>query len=216
SSETERSNSSNQVRLDSFRSKLFDSTLFRLGSANSLDAWKAVGGAKIAVVADSEPVSDALPNSLALTVPSGASGPVGVANEGFWGIKVSASSQYNASFFYRFPEASELSGDATVSLQSIDGETLGSATIKLSGSQTTWTQVFATFTPRTNAQNTNNTFVVAVDGGAAAGQTIHFALFSLFPPTFNNRPNGMRTDIADVLAEMGPKVWRFPGGNNLV
>lgn len=189
--------------------------LVQPGSASSLDAWKAVGGAEIAVVADSEPVSNALPNSLALTVPGGASGPVGVANEGFWGIKVSASSQYNASFFYRFPEASEFSGDATVSLQSIDGKTLGRATIKLSGSQTTWKQVFATFTPKTDAQNTNNTFAVAVDGEAAAGQTIHFALFSLFPPTFNDRPNGMRIDIAEALAEMGPKVWRFPGGNNL-
>ncbi|KAK7034673.1 hypothetical protein VNI00_012315 [Paramarasmius palmivorus] len=195
------------------------------GTSASLAAWQAVNGAEITVVADSNPVSDALPNSLALTVPDGASGSVGVANEGFWGIKVSASSQYNASFFYRFPEASDFSGDATVSLQSLEGETLGSATIELSGSQTTWTQVFATFTPESDAANTNNTFVVSVDGAAAAGQTIHFALFSLFPPTFNNRPNGMRADIAEAgvfllwaltaLAEMGPKVWRFPGGNNL-
>ncbi|KAF7797072.1 hypothetical protein EIP86_008264 [Pleurotus ostreatoroseus] len=40
-------------------------------------------------------------------------------------------------------------------------------------------------------------------------------MFSLFPPTFKNRPNGMRVDIAETLVEMGPKFFRFPGGNNL-
>jgi hypothetical protein len=39
---------------------------------------------------------------------------------------------------------------------------------------------------------------VTVDGASASGQTIFFSLFSLFPPTFKNRPNGMRMDIATV------------------
>lgn len=61
----------------------------------------------------------------------------------------------------------------------------------------------------------NNRFVVTLDGAAASGQTINFGMFSLFPPTFNNHPNGLRQDIASALAEMGPSFWRFPGGNNL-
>ena len=42
-----------------------------------------------------------------------------------------------------------------------------------------------------------------------------FALdvISLFPEkTFKNRPNGLRTDLAQLLADMKPKFIRFPGG----
>ncbi len=36
---------------------------------------------------------------------------------------------------------------------------------------------------------------------------------SLFPQkTFNNRPNGMRADLAQALKELKPGVFRFPGG----
>lgn len=40
--------------------------------------------------------------------------------------------------------------------------------------------------------------MVTFDGGHAAGETIHFAMFSLFPPTFKNRANGMRIDLSTV------------------
>ena len=52
--------------------------------------------------------------------------------------------------------------------------------------------------PTKTASNTNNVFTVTLDGAAASGQTVNFALLSLFPPTFKNRPNGMRIDIAEV------------------
>lgn len=35
---------------------------------------------------------------------------------------------------------------------------------------------------------------------------------SLFPPTFKNRENGMRPDLAQMLADMSPRFMRFPGG----
>lgn len=53
--------------------------------------------------------------------------------------------------------------------------------------------------PEASASNTNNSFFVAVDAAEAAGEIIHFALLSLFPPTFKGRPNGMRIDIAEVM-----------------
>ena len=40
-------------------------------------------------------------------------------------------------------------------------------------------------------------------------------MVSLFPPTFNNRPNGNRRDIMQLLADMKPAFLRFPGGNYL-
>jgi alpha-N-arabinofuranosidase len=38
---------------------------------------------------------------------------------------------------------------------------------------------------------------------------------SLFPPTYKNRPNGLRPDIMQLLADMKPSFLRFPGGNYL-
>jgi alpha-N-arabinofuranosidase len=40
-------------------------------------------------------------------------------------------------------------------------------------------------------------------------------MVSLFPPTFNNRPNGNRRDIMQLLADFKPAFLRFPGGNYL-
>ena len=52
--------------------------------------------------------------------------------------------------------------------------------------------------PSRSASDTANSFQVTLEG--AAGQTAHFALLSLFPPTFKDRENGMRIDIAEVCS----------------
>src|SRR5439155_8261306 len=38
---------------------------------------------------------------------------------------------------------------------------------------------------------------------------------SLFPPTYNDRPNGNRIDLMQKLAELHPAFLRCPGGNYL-
>ncbi len=58
---------------------------FLVGTPSALQAWSAVNGAKISVVNSTSPVSSALPNSLEVTIPSTASGSVGVANSGYFG-----------------------------------------------------------------------------------------------------------------------------------
>ncbi|KAI9063568.1 glycoside hydrolase family 51 protein [Trametes sanguinea] len=185
-------------------------------TAAALNAWHPINNAKLTVIADSNPVSNALPNSLQFSVPTGSSGSVGFSNEGFWGIKVDSSWTYNASFFFRFPTSSSFSGALTVGLQTNSGKVLAQSSTQIHGSTTKWTQVSVPLRPTASASDVNNNFFVTIDGAAAAGQTINFAMFSLFPPTFKNRPNGMRVDIAETLAEMGPAFFRFPGGNNLV
>ena len=43
--------------------------------------------------------------------------------------------------------------------------------------------------------------------------TVDLEHISLFPQkTFNNRPNGMRADLAQALKDLKPVVFRFPGG----
>jgi alpha-L-arabinofuranosidase len=138
---------------------------------------------------------------------------------------VTAGSKYTASFYYRFPVASSFRGNAVIGLQTTSGQLLASTTASLSGAQTSWQQVTVQLQPQTSSSSTSNLFVISLDG--ASGQTINFAMLSLFPPTFNNRPNGMRVDIANVricftscssyakivqaLAEMKPSFFRLPG-----
>jgi alpha-N-arabinofuranosidase len=45
--------------------------------------------------------------------------------------------------------------------------------------------------------------------------SVWFSQVSLFPPTFNNRANGNRPDLMQLLADMHPAFLRFPGGNYL-
>jgi alpha-L-arabinofuranosidase len=44
---------------------------------------------------------------------------------------------------------------------------------------------------------------------------VWFSMASLFPPTFDNRPNGNRRDIMQLLGDMHPAFLRLPGGNYL-
>ncbi|KAK0196649.1 arabinofuranosidase [Armillaria mellea] len=185
------------------------------GTTAALNAWQAINGASLVVIADPQPVSSALPNALQVSIPAGLTGAVGFGNTGYFGIKLTQGSLYTASFFYRFPSASSFRGNINVGLQTTTGQVLASSSIFVSGSHTSWTQVNARLRPSTTPTSTANIFTVTVDGAAASGQTINFAMFSLFPPTFKNRLNGMRVDIANALQDLGPSFFRFPGGNNL-
>ncbi|PBK78654.1 alfa-L-arabinofuranosidase precursor [Armillaria solidipes] len=195
--------------------ELLQNRAFQQVTPAALNAWQAINGASLAVIADTQPVSSALPNALHVTIPAGLTGAVGFGNTGYFGIKVTQGSVYTASFFYRFPTASSFRGNINVGLQTTSGQVLASSLISVSGSQTSWTQVNARLRPSTTPASTANIFTVTVDGTAASGQTINFAMFSLVPPTFKNRPNGMRVDIANALQDLGPSFFRFPGGNNL-
>lgn len=82
---------------------------------------------------------------------------------------------------------------------SSSGKVLASSSINAQAkTATTWKQFSAQLKPTASATDTNSTFQVTLDGKKAAGDTAFFAMFSLFPPTFKNRPNGIRVDLAEV------------------
>ena len=84
------SNKSRQVSPSGLKtSKQFSCLGLALGEASALDPWVAVGDATLEVIADTTPVSSALPNSLQVTIPSDASGAVGASNTGYWGAHTS-------------------------------------------------------------------------------------------------------------------------------
>ncbi|KAJ7605069.1 glycoside hydrolase [Mycena polygramma] len=180
------------------------------GTQNALTAWQPFNGARLSVTAKTGGVSPSLPNSLEVQVPKVVSGPIGFENTGYWGIKVQSDWTYQGSFYAK---AAAFSGSITVSLKSTRGTVF--ATKAVTGIGKNWKKFTFEFQPSVSADTDDNVFSVVVDGKAAAGQTIYFGMFSLFPPTFRGRENGMRIDLAEALAATQPSVWRFPGGNNL-
>ncbi|PBK98467.1 hypothetical protein ARMGADRAFT_1026461 [Armillaria gallica] len=55
------------------------------GTSAALKAWYSVNSALLTVVAETEPVSSALPNALNVTIASDATGLVGFGNTGYFG-----------------------------------------------------------------------------------------------------------------------------------
>jgi alpha-L-arabinofuranosidase len=180
-----------------------------------LQSWRPFNGVSLSVTSKTAGVSKALPNSLQVQVsPRVFSGDVGFENTGFWGIKVQAGWTYNASFYVK--SSSSFHSSITASLvSSTTGQVFASHVIPASSVSTSWKKVSFTLSPTVSAQDISNTFRITLNGADAKGATLFFGLFSLFPPTFLGRPNGMRIDLAQALAGTNPGVWRFPGGNNL-
>lgn len=93
--------------------------------------------------------------------------------------------------------------------------TYGSLSIPAQSSSNNWTEYTYTLTPNAAAPNSNNSLVVTFDASGVSGGSLDFNLISLFPPTYNNRPNGNRIDLMEALIELNPSFFRLPGGNNL-
>ncbi|CAK5280796.1 unnamed protein product [Mycena citricolor] len=180
------------------------------GTQNALTAWQPFNGARLAVTAKTSGVSAALPHSLEVQIPKTVAGPIGFENTGYWGIKVQSGWTYTGSFYAKAPA---FAGPITVSLKSAAGTVFASTT--LTDVTPAWKKFTFELQPAASAPTDENVFSVVVDGKSAAGHTVYFGLFSLFPPTFRGRPNGMRVDLAEALAATRPSVWRFPGGNNI-
>ncbi len=182
----------------------------RTFKANATNAvfWNAVGDAAISLDPN-QPLNDSLNVSLKLDLkPASKSSPEGVANGGYWGIPVKPNTTYAVSFYAR--AASGFSGALTVSLQGTNGKMIfASAEIpSLTGD---WRKYEAKLTTGKVAPSKDNQFAITTTSPG----TIWLQQVSLFPPTYNNRANGNRPDIMQLLADMQPKFLRLPGGNYL-
>lgn len=133
-------------------------------------------------------------------------GTVGVANEGYWGINVVKDRTYDLTFFAKsgLPTGASL----TAKLQSPDGaKTYASLKFpKLDGG---WRK----YCGKLVANGTDPKGRLAIEITADASGSIMLDVVSLFPPTWKNRPNGVRPDIAEMIAKMKPGIIRLPGGS---
>lgn len=180
------------------------------GSTPTTEFWSTVGdGASINLDTEA-PFNEVNKNSLRLDISSSASDRAGIANEGWWGIRVQPGEKYQASFYAK---SSNYSGLLNVTLESSSGEVLASTSVK--GLSDEFQKFEVTLSPSVSETSIDNKFVVSVDGASAQGASIYFQLFTLFGETYKNRENGLRKDLAEALEGMNPSFFRFPGGNNL-
>lgn len=125
-----------------------------------------------------------------------------ISNGGFWGIKAVQGRTYRLSFWAK----GKLKGSMTATLGSRDGSR-SYAEAKLDQPVTgKWAKYTATLT--SDANDPKACLFINLDGKG----TVCFDVVSLFPPTFNNRENGMRPDLASMLKALHPRFFRFPGG----
>lgn len=126
-----------------------------------------------------------------------------IINKGFWGINAVQGREYKLSFWAK----GSYKGNLKARLTDASGKKVYAETAvakgKLNGK---WTKYTATL--KADANDPKAQFSFVADGKG----TIALDVVSLFPPTFKNRKNGCRPDLAQMLYNMHPKFMRFPGG----
>lgn len=184
---------------------------------NSLSFWtleKRGGGQGKWAVEYARPLHSNNPHYIALEVSNAADG-VGLANSGFDGIPLKAGETYDVSFFARqlymnrrWPPGNAIEGKpmpVTVRLESEGGDVLCEASLQVTGRD--WKRRTAALIPERDAGAARLVLLAKANGGIALDE------ISLFPrKTFRGRPNGMRADLAQAIANLRPKFMRFPGG----
>lgn len=159
-----------------------------------------VNGANFSIEFLDTPLSEALPASLRVSAGSNSTGKIGFKNEGYWGIAVSQQ-KYTGSFWVK----GAYNGSFTASLQSnLTDEVFGSVEVASKSVEDEWTEHEFEIVPESDAPSSNNTFSVTFDVDSVKSGALDFNLISLFPPTYKDRKNGLRVDIAQALADLNP------------
>ncbi len=131
----------------------------------------------------------------------------GAANEGYWGIPVRPSTKYRLSFWAK----ADAPGAVGASIESPDGSKVF-ARADVPSVSGNWKKYEATLVTPADGTTTKDARLVLRTG---ADRNTWLSLVSLFPPTYNDRPNGNRPDLMQLLVDMHPAFLRFPGGNYL-
>ena len=167
---------------------------------NSYKAWKLQGDKTAFTIETADPIHENNPHYAVLTVErTGAA----LQNEGFDGIVLKAGEKYDFSIFAR-----TLSGNPAkflIRLVDENGRICGETQTKAISKD--WKKYSNVITVKEGAEKAHLEILPQSEGKFALD------MVSLFPQkTFKNHKNGLREDLAQVLADMKPRFVRFPGG----
>ena len=129
----------------------------------------------------------------------------GAMNEGFWGMKFEKDSTYTLSLWAKGKK--NYTGKLWARLVSADGKNvIGEAAIQGSVNPNEWNKLTATIRA-TGTDLCGQLLLLTGNNGH-----LYVDVVSLFPYTWKNRRNGLRPDLAQLLADTRPRFLRFPGG----
>jgi len=174
----------------------------------ALVGWtlEPTGGASGAMkLSEANPMNAASSRSLVLTVgaPAAPDGRCALINSGYWGINAQTGTSYDLQWYLR-PGTFE--GTVTATLESKDGKVLGQHDFGRITPGNTWQKLTAKLVA--TGSDPQARFVLSFRGKGE----LQVDWVSLFPPTFKNRPNGLRVDLAKHLEALKPAFIRYPGG----
>ena len=171
----------------------------------ALEGWSSVGDARLNTFTSS--LLNSVQKTAVCITTTGASetNMKGIANEGFWGMGIVKDSTYTLSFYAKGPAG--YTGKIHARLVSNDGKTvIGEATTEGTVNPGKWTKQTATIKATATDKQAHLQLVTSYGG------QLYADMISLFPYTWKNRKNGLRPDLAQLLADTKPTFLRFPGG----
>lgn len=173
---------------------------------HSLTAWEytprgfAYGSVTVETTA---PIHPNNPHYVVLTIEDAGQEGLGLTNSGYDGIVLRAGEQYQFSVFIK--QLSDANIPVQVRLQSRKGVVYGDAGFTTQSGD--WKKYTATITASQNDDSASLQLIAKGKGKLALD------MVSLMPQkTFRKRSNGLRADLAQVIADLHPKFMRFPGG----
>ena len=177
----------------------------------ALEHWTMVSYGKSAVEIspdEHDGPSQAISNSLKVhVIEASANAAAGVQNDGYWGMPVRPHTVYSGSFY-----AKSDTPDLPVTVALVNDQSgITEAITTVTGVGKDWNRYTFTLKTGNTPPSLNNHLQLTTTKPA----TIWFDLVSLFPPTYDNTPNGNRIDLMEKLAAMHPAFLRLPGGNYL-
>lgn len=170
------------------------------GGWHSLTAWELKGEGSTITIGTERPIHT---NNCHYATLNTANVGATFENGGYDGIALKAGDLYDLSLMAR--KASDKSSKLLISLVSEKNETLAAKSITIGNAD--WKSLKMTLKASKDAPKAR--LVIAPQTTGA----VDVDMVSLFPRnTFKNRKNGLRADLAQVIADMNPKFVRFPGG----
>ena len=170
----------------------------------NLMGWKTFGSVKLM---DDGPFAKN-PHYVRLSAPKHAAKRTGLENEGFFGIGVKQGEEYRFSVWARIPEGEK---SARIRVELVDTKSMGEnhdfAVSQVIVDSKEWKKYQVIMKPtQTNPKATLRIFLE----GTNAVDLEHVSLFPV--DTWKGRENGLRKDLVQLLADLKPGIFRFPGG----
>lgn len=168
------------------------------------EGWQTINGATMSVT-DTGLLNEVQGHALTVAVKgASASAPKGIVNNGYWGMALRNDSAYTLSLWLKGSKA--LNNHLVARLVNEAGTTIGEATLAGDVNLYSWTKLTTTITAHADVAKGSLQLLATADGSMTVD------VVSLFPATWKGRANGLRPDLAQLLADTHPTFLRFPGG----